>query len=80
MPSNPLAPGAFPSALTFPKGDSDLRIIKVLGQRPALDEGTEISPPPAATERAETVFETMGLILVLLIVLAAAWILIRNRV
>ncbi|WP_445501955.1 hypothetical protein [Microvirga sp. G4-2] len=52
----------------------------MLGQRPALDEGTEISPPPAATERAETVFETMGLILVLLIVLAAAWILIRNRI
>lgn len=67
------------SAPTFPKGDSDLRIIKVLGQRPALDEGTEIAPPPAATERAETVFETMGLILVLLIVLAAAWILIRKQ-
>ena len=80
MPSNPLALGAFPSASTFPKGDSDLRIIKMLGQSPVLGEGKEISPPPAATERAETVFETMGLILVLLIVLATAWILIRNRI
>ncbi|PVE24993.1 hypothetical protein DC522_07170 [Microvirga sp. KLBC 81] len=72
MPSKPSAPA-------FPKGDSNLRVIKVLGQRPALAEGTEIGPPPAATERAEMVFETMGLVLVLLIVLAAVWILIRKR-
>ncbi|KLK94026.1 hypothetical protein AA309_06095 [Microvirga vignae] len=70
---------SIPSAPAFPKGDSDLRIIRVLGQRPALAEGAEMGPPPAATERAETVFETMGLILVLLIVLAAVWILIRKR-
>ena len=79
MPSIPLAPGAFPSAPTSPKEDSDLRIIKVLGQRPVLDEGTQASPPPAATDRAERVFEMTGIVLILLIVFGAAWILIRKR-
>ena len=53
--------------------------LKALGQRPALDEGAETGPPPAALGRAQTVFEVTGIALLLLIALAAAWILIRKR-
>ena len=79
MPLNPLAPGVFSSALTLLKEEPALPMIKALGQRPGLDEGAELGPPPAATNRAETAFEAMGIFLVLLIGCAAAWILIRQR-
>ncbi|WP_414472447.1 hypothetical protein [Microvirga sp. M2] len=55
-------------------------VLNALGRRPILDQGADLGPPPAAEQRAETVFETTGIILVLLIVLGAAWILIRGRV
>jgi hypothetical protein len=56
-----------------------LPVLKAAGERPILEEGTETGPPAAATDRAEAIFETMGIALVLLIVLAAAWILIRKQ-
>jgi hypothetical protein len=56
-----------------------LPVLKAAGERPILEEGTETGPPAAATHRAEAIFETMGIALVLLIVLAAAWILIRKQ-
>jgi len=74
-----MALGALPVAPALPEKPSNLPILKVLGQRPALDDGAETGPPPAAANRAETVFETTGMVLVLLIVVSAAWILIRRR-
>lgn len=54
--------------------------IPAAGARPFLDDtGSETGPPPAATARAEALFETIGTGLVLLIVLSALWILIRGR-
>jgi len=89
MPSNPLAPGSWTpdswtpgilsQALVFGEGSAGLSVPKALGRQPPLEEGAETRPPPAAVSRAETVFETTGLILVLLIVLAALWILVRKR-
>ncbi|HZH09497.1 MAG TPA: hypothetical protein VEZ24_03945 [Microvirga sp.] len=52
---------------------------KALGQRPVLDEGTELGPPPAAQDRAQAVFETTGIILILVIILGGVWLLIRRR-
>jgi hypothetical protein len=50
------------------------------GARPILDEpGSGTGPPPAAAARAEALFETIGIGLILLIVLSALWILIRGR-
>jgi hypothetical protein len=79
MPSNPLAPGVLDPTPAFQDWDSSLPVPNALGQRPALDEGTESGPPPAAIERAQTVFETTGMVLVILIVVSAVWILVRNR-
>jgi hypothetical protein len=79
MPSNPLAPGALALTSGFQDWDSGLPVPNALGRRPALDEGTEAGPPPAAIERAQTVFETTGIALVFLIVVSAVWILVRNR-
>jgi hypothetical protein len=53
--------------------------LKALGQRPILDETTEVGPPPAAMDRAQAIFEVVGSGLILLIVLSCAWILIRKR-
>ena len=74
MPSTPLAPGSLPDAAAFV-----LAVPKALGQRPVLDEEAATGPPPAAVDRARTVFEATGLILVFLIAFAAVWILIRRR-
>lgn len=71
--ANVLAPGVLPSV-------PDVPVPRALGRRPILDEGAEMGPPPAAEQRAQAVFETTGMFLVLVIVLAAAWILIRNRI
>jgi hypothetical protein len=79
MPSTPLAPDVLYPGPAFPDGPSGLRTAKALAQRPPLDEGTETGPPAAAADRAELVFETTGIVLILLIVLAAVWILIRKR-
>ncbi|MEZ0172559.1 hypothetical protein [Microvirga sp. TS319] len=76
MPPHVLAPGV----LSFLPAGRDVPVFKALGRRPILDQGADLGPPPAAEQRAETVFETTGIILVLLIVLGAAWILIRRRV
>jgi len=77
MPSIVLAPGVLPSV---PGRFSDVPVLKALGRRPDLNQGADMGPPPAAEQRAQTVFETTGMFLVLMIVLAAAWILIRNRI
>lgn len=50
-----------------------------LGQRPPLQEGAEVSPPPAAVDRAQTVFEMTGIILLLLIAFGCVWFLLRRR-
>jgi hypothetical protein len=76
MASTILAPGVF---LSVPDGSWDVPILKSLGRRPDLDEGGDVGLPPAAEQRAQTVFETAGIILILLIALAGAWILIRRR-
>ncbi len=66
-------------AHALPGRTSNLPILKAAGERPVLDEGTETGPPAAATERAETAFEFIGITLILVIVIAAAWIMIRHR-
>ena len=77
MPSTPLAPDVLPST---PDRSWGVPVLKALGRRPDLDEGADMGLPPAAEQRAQTVFETAGIILVLLIALAGAWILIRRRI
>ncbi len=65
-------------ALLAPGGSGP--VIRVLGRPPIIEgEDGEPGPPPAAEERAQRAFEGMGTILLLLIVLTAAWILIRRR-
>lgn len=55
-------------------------VIEVAGVRPVWEEpGGESGPPPAASARAEAVFEAIGTFLMALIVLTAIWILIRSR-
>ncbi|WP_243369344.1 hypothetical protein [Microvirga solisilvae] len=79
MLANPLVSGAFPSALPDSGRDSDPPPLRAMGERSPFGEEAETRPTPAATDRAETVFETTGIVLILLIALAAAWILIRQR-
>jgi hypothetical protein len=76
MASTILAPSVLPSV---PDGSCGVPILKSLGGRPELDEGGDVGLPPAAEQRAQTAFETAGIILILLIALAGAWILIRRR-
>jgi hypothetical protein len=76
MLSTTLAPGVL---LSVPDRSWGVPVLKALGRRPDLDEGTDMGLPPAAEQRAQTVFETVGIILVLLIALASVWILIRRR-
>jgi len=80
MRSNALAPGVLLSVPAGSDGASGARVLQVLSRRPILDESADIGPPPAAEQRAQTVFETTGIVLVLGIVLAAAWILFRRRI
>lgn len=79
MPSNVLAPGVPSSAPAVLDGPSGVPILRALGRRPLLDEETGLGPPPAAEHRAQVVFEVTGIVLLLLIAGAAAWILIRKR-
>lgn len=72
--------GALARPSGFSWGNIGLPPPTALGRRPLMDEGTEVGPPPAAEARAETTFEVTGLILILLLVVAAAWILVRKRV
>ncbi|MCG7392975.1 hypothetical protein MHY87_08675 [Microvirga sp. ACRRW] len=78
MPPNPLLPGVLqPPAL--PEWGSPLPVQQALGERSILEEDTSTRPHPAATERAEKIFEITGLFLILVIALAAAWVLIKGR-
>jgi hypothetical protein len=55
---------------------SDL-VVQAAGSLPGIPD--EAGPSPAAANRAETLFESMGMGLMLLILLSAIWILIRKR-
>jgi hypothetical protein len=72
--------GTLPRAPVLQEGSFDVPLPKALGRRPIIGEGTEASLAPAAEARARTVFEVTGFILILLMALAAAWILIRKRI
>ena len=77
MPSMIQAPGVFSRTSD---GFADVLVIKALGRRADLDDGADISLPPAAEQRAQAVFETAGIIFILLIAIAGAWVLIRRRI
>lgn len=63
----------------FFAGEGASLTIRAAGTSAIFGESEESGPPPAATERAQTAFESMGLILLGLMALLAAWILIRGR-
>ena len=74
MTLDPALPVSFPSLLRGALGELTQRAAGSLPERTE-----EPWPPPAGAERAETLFEIVGMSLSLLIVLAAIWFLFQLR-
>ncbi|QFU14855.1 hypothetical protein [Microvirga thermotolerans] len=77
-PFPPAIPVPFPARL-LPEGPWRFA-PSAAGSRSVLDRAGDAPPPPAAAERAQTAFEAVGLFLLVLIGLAAVWIMVRGRV
>ncbi len=73
----PIVPDfALPDLLILRPESSPVRVGSA-GSPPGSEGGTDAPPPGEA--RMEALFETVGIGLMLVIVVAAAWILIRQR-
>lgn len=73
-----IAPGHTLSELLIPWPEGSSPVMRAAGTPPGGEGGGTLAPPPGAA-RMESLFEAVGIGLMVAIVVGAAWILIRQR-
>jgi len=67
------------SDLVILRRDGSALVARAAGTRPGEEGGQSLAAAPPGEARMESLFETVGIALLLAIVAAAVWILIRQR-
>jgi hypothetical protein len=78
-PMPPITPSRALPKLLIPSPDGSPLRTGSAGTPPGSEGGQGMNAPPPGEARMEALFEAVGMSLMLAIVVAAAWILIRHR-